>query len=63
MKGILNRLIFVFLGAVMFLSCSSNENSNLILLSGEWQFKMDSLDAGVNEAWYTRDFDDSIRLP
>lgn len=63
MKGILNRLIFVFLGAGMLLGCSSNEYSNLISLSGEWQFKIDPLDVGVSEAWYTKDFDDSIRLP
>ena len=63
MNGIMKKLLCVLLWAFMLLGCSSNENPNLISLSGEWQFQMDTLDIGVTEAWYARDFDDSIQLP
>ncbi|RLD83030.1 MAG: beta-galactosidase, partial [Bacteroidetes bacterium] len=32
-------------------------------LSGEWQFKMDSLDQGINEKWYDQEFLETVMLP
>ena len=32
-------------------------------LSGEWKFKIDSLDAGIKEKWFTKKLDDTIDLP
>ena len=43
-------------------SCSS-ETQNTIDLSGEWQFKMDSLDVGVSEKWYNQGFEEIVTLP
>ncbi|WP_346859272.1 sugar-binding domain-containing protein [uncultured Draconibacterium sp.] len=43
-------------------SCSS-ETKNTIDLSGEWQFKMDSLDVAISEKWYNQEFDESVILP
>ncbi len=43
-------------------SCSS-ETKNTIDLSGEWQFKMDSLNVGITEMWYNREFEENVQLP
>ncbi len=63
MNEILKRSIYLFLVVFMLPGCSQNNDPNLISLSGEWQFKMDTLDVGVSEEWFARDFEDSIRLP
>ena len=34
-----------------------------ISLSGEWKFKIDSLDKGIKENWFNTDFDETVRLP
>ncbi|WP_299064569.1 sugar-binding domain-containing protein [uncultured Polaribacter sp.] len=47
---------------VLFVSCG-NEKDNGIDLSGEWNFKIDSLDKGVSEKWYKVQFLDTITLP
>ncbi|HYQ57516.1 MAG TPA: beta-glucuronidase, partial [Draconibacterium sp.] len=52
---------YLFLLLVMF-SCSS-EKTSTIDLSGEWQFRMDSLDVGTTEKWFTQDFNERVILP
>ena len=32
-------------------------------LSGEWRFKMDSLDEGITQHWFNHTFEDKLRLP
>jgi hypothetical protein len=32
-------------------------------LSGEWGFKIDSLDVGENESWFSKDLTDVVKLP
>ncbi len=36
---------------------------SVIDLSGVWHFRMDPRDAGVDERWFLRSFDDSVNLP
>jgi hypothetical protein len=32
-------------------------------LAGEWKFKVDSLDKGIQENWFNTDFEETVRLP
>lgn len=32
-------------------------------LSGDWSFRIDSLDVGVKKEWYRMDFDETVKLP
>jgi len=59
-KSITNILGF----AVVFLfnSCSDRQVSTLDL-SGEWAFKKDSLDLGIEEEWFNQEFSESVVLP
>jgi hypothetical protein len=34
-----------------------------VSLNGEWKFKIDSLDRGINEKWYTDLFEETVKLP
>ena len=45
--------------------CSANEKiyREKLSLAGEWQFKIDSLDQGIEKKWYLDTFKESVRLP
>ncbi len=43
-------------------SCKSEDKLNLDL-SGEWGFKIDSLDQGINDTWFETSLSESISLP
>ncbi|RIJ50600.1 beta-galactosidase [Maribellus luteus] len=45
-----------------FTGCSQRSAST-IDLSGEWQFRTDPDDQGINEKWYTTDLPESVHLP
>lgn len=32
-------------------------------ISGEWKFRIDSLDHGITEKWFTGLFDETVKLP
>jgi hypothetical protein len=32
-------------------------------LAGEWKFKIDSLDQGIEQQWFTKDFNETVKLP
>ena len=51
----MKNYIFFFL---ILAGCTSNNNFNRekIPLSGEWKFRIDSLDQGVNDVWYNEAF-------
>ncbi len=36
---------------------------NVIDLSGEWRFQIDSLDKGIEQKWFNRKLADAIKLP
>ncbi len=53
-------LILAFLQLIF--ACNNSVSTELDL-SGEWQFKMDSLDQGINEKWYDQEFLETVMLP
>ena len=55
------RLLIVML-IILLSACGKNEIEK-IDLSGRWQFKIDSLDRGISEKWYSEYLPDSIQLP
>lgn len=57
----IKAVVICFLLAVL-ISCKS-ESKLSINLSGEWKFKIDSLDAGINEQWFGSILSESISLP
>jgi hypothetical protein len=57
-----------FIGFLTFLvtfGCTANNEftRETLSLAGEWKFKIDSLDQGINNKWYTKTFDEVIDLP
>ncbi|WP_035899290.1 sugar-binding domain-containing protein [Leeuwenhoekiella sp. MAR_2009_132] len=48
--------------AVALISCKSNQTESLDL-SGSWNFKIDSLNQGEAEKWYTAKLEETVELP
>jgi hypothetical protein len=50
---------------ILFAGCSvpQNEIRGKLSLSGEWKFRIDSLDKGIENKWYNDQFIESIKLP
>ena len=44
-------------------SACQNDNQQTIDLSGEWQFRMDPADRGIDEKWFESDFSETVQLP
>jgi len=42
---------------------SADKTANQISLAGEWQFRIDSLDQGIEKKWYQETFSETVRLP
>lgn len=62
---VISRYIKTFIicfSILVFTSCV-NKMHNSIDLSGEWNFKIDSLDEGVVENWFNSKFSETIKLP
>ncbi len=62
------RITYFFIGLLIAInfSCSTKEpfDRQVIDLSGNWQFRLDSLGIGISEEWYNQqDFGDTIYLP
>jgi beta-galactosidase/beta-glucuronidase len=57
-----NNLIILILLLISSTGCNRSENSK-IDLSGEWQFRMDPDDRGIEEKWYEQDFSETVQLP
>ena len=53
--------IFLFLMA----ACTANKEtiSEKLDLAGEWKFRIDSLDQGIDQQWFTLEFDETVTLP
>ena len=50
----------------MILSACSNQKKDNFLpfsLAGEWKFRIDSLDLGISEKWYTTLAAETVKLP
>ncbi len=56
------RSVFLFVVALVAISCSKQEPSELDL-SGVWSFSMDKQDEGVVNKWFTKSLSDTIVLP
>lgn len=58
----MKKLIFLFL---VLAACTNQKKSELqpLSLAGEWRFRIDSLDRGIQEKWYTALPDEIVRLP
>jgi hypothetical protein len=57
---------YIFLILLLFITgCSGSvhETRNNISLSGEWGFRIDSLNQGIDNEWYNDSFTESVRLP
>jgi hypothetical protein len=59
----MKKLLFFLL---VVAGCSSQQNFDVrksISLAGEWKFKIDSLDQGINRKWYDSLLTETIKLP
>lgn len=59
-----NRIVFTLL--VVFVSLKTFRQQNIaakINLSGNWQFRIDSIDRGEQEQWYNKTFTEMVVLP
>jgi hypothetical protein len=58
----MRRLVFLIL---ILSACSNHKKDNLIpvFLAGEWKFRIDSLDLGISEKWYTTLASETVILP
>jgi len=57
----MTKRLITFIAILGIATCSFAQS--VINLAGEWQFRMDPKDVGVNEQWYNQPFDESITLP
>jgi hypothetical protein len=55
---------FLFL-LLVFSGCSLPDKDvrNMISLAGEWEFRIDSLDKGVENKWFNEKFSETVKLP
>lgn len=58
-------LIFILYILGTLYSCTKQNirENNRILLEGSWNFKIDKMDVGLQEKWFTQNFKDTIQLP
>ena len=55
----------IFLFFLIITSCISKQTDvrEILSLEGEWKFKMDSLDLGMEKRWCSGKFNESVELP
>ena len=63
MKVHLNALFLFLLLGITLISCKKEKDENVIDLSGEWAFQMDSADNGIQEKWFANTLNDKVKLP
>ena len=56
-------LILCFCISCQFFVAQTTTSKDKLDLSGTWSFKVDSLDQGVKNNWYSIDFEQTITLP
>jgi hypothetical protein len=57
------RKLLILLLALAGCTSQNLEVRKSFSLAGEWKFKIDSLDKGINESWFNTIFDETIKLP
>ena len=53
--------LFLVVTATRIRATSAEENT--IPLAGTWRFKLEAENAGVDEAWFAHELDDTVTLP
>ncbi len=58
----MKKLVFIFL---IIAGCSANNKFSRenMSLAGDWNFRIDSLDQGINDKWYNEKLPEIIKLP
>ncbi|MCG6189546.1 sugar-binding domain-containing protein [Maribellus maritimus] len=56
-------LLFILILFVTILSSCSSNDLLKIDLSGEWQFRMDPKDQGIDEHWFEKELSETVLLP
>ena len=56
------KISICFLLTTLIFGCGIQKKKD-IDLSGIWNFKIDSLDAGIPEKWFSQDLSENIQLP
>ena len=59
------NLVYLLITVLVAISATAQtKKENVLLLSGEWNFRFDPQNVGINQRWYkTLPFDDTIILP
>ena len=61
-KNISLKYLLLLTFLQLLFACSNPVETELDL-SGEWWFKIDSLDQGITEKWYNQEFTETVKLP
>ncbi len=56
------KILIIWISIFALNACTDNEQKQMDL-SGEWNFKIDALDVGENENWFSDDLSDVVKLP
>ncbi len=58
----MKKVIFLL---IILAGCTANKESvrETFSLAGEWKFRIDSLDQGIEQEWFTKEFDETVILP
>ena len=57
------KLILIFILAILGISCHQRAVQQKIDLSGEWKFAIDPTDKGISEKWFNQSLTDKVTLP
>jgi len=63
MKNKIKSSLFLIVTVIFAISSCTQSELSTIDLSGEWSFKLDSNNVGIQELWYTQSFDEVVVLP
>ena len=63
MKNMQNFIIFLALVISSGCSAGNQFSEKRISLAGEWNFRIDSLDKGIDNGWYNEKFSETVILP
>ena len=60
----MKKLFFITIIVLLVTACSkSTNNENRVSLDGEWGFKIDTADVGVQQEWFKQVFPEKVKLP
>jgi len=60
----MKQILFFIVILLWVTACTkSTGNENTISLAGEWNFKIDTADVGIQQEWFKQPFTEKVRLP